>query len=66
MNILKLIDEIEEDLMDFYLLNYDTDVLENFITYLHKCEFNDKQVRIIFRNDNLFNECYKFFLKTIE
>lgn len=64
MNLLKLIDEIEEDKMDFYLTTYDSDILEEFVVYLYKCQFNDKQVKLIFTNDILFRECYSFFSKT--
>ena len=62
MNLLELIDSIDEEMMDWYMYNYETDDLEELISYLHKCGFNNKKVTIIFNNDQLFFQCWQSFL----
>ena len=66
MNLLELIDCLDEDLIDWYMWNYETDDLDELISYLHKCGFNKEKVIFIFNNDNLFYRCWECFLSSQE
>tara|TARA_R110002096_G_scaffold183258_1_gene361257 strand:- start:777 stop:1004 length:228 start_codon:yes stop_codon:yes gene_type:complete len=75
MNLLDLMTELKKDsdLINPIICNnstaidnYDIDMLEDFITYLHKNGYNNKKIINVFKNNHIFSECYTFFLKTIE
>ena len=66
MNLLELIDSVDEEMMDWYMYNYETEDLEELISYLHKCGFNNKKVTIIFNNDHLFLQCWHSFFSSLE
>lgn len=66
MNLLELIDSLNDELMDWYLYNYDIEELEDFITYLHKNGYNNEKVKKVFSEEELFTVFYQVFLKTIE
>ena len=51
---------------DWYMFNYETDDLEELITYLHKCGFNKEKVIEVFSSDELFSECWESFLSSRE
>ena len=64
MNLLELIDYLDEEMVNWYMYYYETDDLEELITYLHKCGFNKEKVIEVFSSDELFFECWQSFLSS--
>lgn len=54
MNLLKLIDYVDKDLMNYYLDTFESDDLEELITYLHKCGNTNSDIIEIFRDYQSF------------
>lgn len=66
MNLLKLIETLEDDCFDlceFYLYNFETDDLEDFISYLNKSGNTAYDIIEIFKDYQMFQYMYSGFLE---
>tara|TARA_R110002073_G_scaffold109181_1_gene244935 strand:+ start:745 stop:939 length:195 start_codon:yes stop_codon:yes gene_type:complete len=60
-------DYIEDDeLLEWYAYNYDTDYLDEMISWLNKLGYKREQIIKIFDTDELFIEYYQNYLKSVE
>tara|TARA_R110002072_G_scaffold234655_1_gene392263 strand:+ start:37 stop:231 length:195 start_codon:yes stop_codon:yes gene_type:complete len=60
-------DYIEDDeLLEWYAYNYDTDYLDEMISWLNKLGYKREQIIKIFDTDELFIDYYQNYLKSIE
>tara|TARA_R110002124_G_C8973954_1_gene515595 strand:- start:22257 stop:22457 length:201 start_codon:yes stop_codon:yes gene_type:complete len=61
INLCDYIDE--DDILEIYLNNFDSDELEEFVFHLNKCGFNKQSIRELFIDIEEFIECYDEFLR---
>ena len=60
-------DYIEDDeLLEWYAYNYDTDYLDEMISWLNKLGYKREQIIKIFDTDELFIDYYQNYLKSVE
>ena len=54
------------DLLEWYCHNYDTDELDEMISWLNKLGYKKEQITQIFNIEELFADFYQNYLKSIE
>ena len=65
MNAKHIKEIIDNDILyDKYMDNFYEDLLEEFISFLSKLGNNKKKMKLIFSNENLFEEFYTGFLES--
>lgn len=55
-----------DELLEWYAYNYDTDYLDEMISWLNKLGYKREQIINIFDTDELFIDFYQNYLKSIE
>lgn len=64
MKLIELMDNIDEHLMNWYFSVFDSDEMEEFVSYLSKCGFNKEQIAETLNNEKVFYECLQSFLSS--
>jgi hypothetical protein len=60
------IDEEDMELLEYYCYNYDTDELDEMISWLNKLGYNKEHIKDIFNIEELFVAFYENYMKSIE
>ncbi len=55
-----------DELIEWYATNYDTDYLDEMISWLNKLGYKREQIIKIFDTDELFIDYYQNYLKSVE
>ena len=64
---INIIDYIEDkECLEYYLTNFDTDELEDFIYFISKLGNNKEDINKIFFYEEVFEDFYNAFLDSIE
>tara|TARA_R110000822_G_scaffold67107_4_gene163644 strand:+ start:112 stop:312 length:201 start_codon:yes stop_codon:yes gene_type:complete len=66
MKLLKILKHIDSELMNFYFERYESDDLEELISWLNKSGNNKKDIIEIFQDYPIFIHAYNMFLETYE
>lgn len=56
----------DDDLLDFYLNNFDSDELEDFVSFLNKSGNPKKHIIEMFTDYQDFYRCFELFLNVME